>query len=56
MTTKQPKDEDQSAIEQKRAERAERLRKIKLSPSYRQAHLDPDFIGCDELRPLRLQL
>ncbi len=34
----------------------ERVSDIKRSPSYRQAHLDPDFMGRDELRPVRLQL
>jgi uncharacterized protein (TIGR00730 family) len=34
----------------------ERLHAIKRSPSYRIAHLDPDFMGREELRPVRLQL
>ncbi len=35
---------------------AQRVADIKSSPSYRQAHLDQDFMGRDELRPVRLQL
>jgi uncharacterized protein (TIGR00730 family) len=38
------------------AERIERLRLIRSSPSYRQAHADPDFMQRNELRPVRLQL
>ncbi len=37
-------------------ERAERIRAIRRSSSYRQAHIDPDFMGREELRPVRLQL
>ena len=33
-----------------------RVNSIKESASYRQAHLDPDFMSLDELRPVRLQL
>ncbi len=36
--------------------RQQRVTDIKRSPSYRQAHLDPDFMGRPELRPVRLQL
>ena len=36
--------------------KAQRVAAIKNSPSYRQAHLDQDFMGRDELRPVRLQL
>ena len=36
--------------------RDERLRAIKQSTSYRQAHVDTDFMGRVELRPVRLQL
>lgn len=35
---------------------AERIRAIRTSTSYRQAHLDNDFMGRAELRPVRLQL
>ncbi len=35
---------------------AERIRRIRTSTSYRQAHLDNDFMGRAELRPVRLQL
>lgn len=35
---------------------SQRVAEIKRSPSYRQAHLDPDFMGRDELRGVRLQL
>ena len=35
---------------------SERIRAIRLSTSYRQAHTDPDFMGREELRPVRLQL
>jgi uncharacterized protein (TIGR00730 family) len=34
----------------------QRIAKLKESPSYRQAHLDLDFMGRPELRPVRLQL
>ena len=34
----------------------ERIREIKRSPSYRIAHIDPDFMGREELRPVRLQV
>ena len=34
----------------------ERIRAIRESTSYRQSHLDPDFMGRVELRPVRLQL
>jgi len=37
-------------------DRAIRVRNLKESASYRQAHLDPDFMTSDELRPVRLQL
>jgi uncharacterized protein (TIGR00730 family) len=37
-------------------ERAKRIAAIKSSSSYRQAHVDPDFMGRVELRPVRLQL
>jgi uncharacterized protein (TIGR00730 family) len=33
-----------------------RIAAIRRSKSYRQAHIDPDFIARDELRPVRLQL
>lgn len=33
-----------------------RIAAIKASPSYRQAHLDPDFLSREELRPVRLEL
>lgn len=36
--------------------REERLQAIKRSSSYRIAHIDPDFMGRVELRPVRLQL
>ncbi|MEQ1631379.1 MAG: TIGR00730 family Rossman fold protein [Planctomycetota bacterium] len=35
---------------------AERIAALRHSPSYRQSHLDPDFMGREELRPVRLQL
>ncbi|MCU0863690.1 MAG: TIGR00730 family Rossman fold protein [Planctomycetes bacterium] len=35
---------------------AERILAIRRSNSYRQSHLDPDFMGRVELRPVRLQL
>jgi uncharacterized protein (TIGR00730 family) len=38
------------------AERRRRIHALKSSPSNRQAHLDPDFMGRSELRPVRLQL
>jgi uncharacterized protein (TIGR00730 family) len=34
----------------------ERILAIRKSPSYRQSHVDPDFMGRVELRPVRLQL
>jgi len=37
-------------------EHTQRIRAIRLSTSYRQAHVDPDFMGREELRPVRLQL
>ena len=37
-------------------EHRERIRKIRQSGSYRQAHTDEDFMGRVELRPVRLQL
>jgi len=37
-------------------DRAARVRAIKQSRSYRQAHVDPDFMRRVELRPVRLQL
>ena len=36
--------------------RRRRIESLKDSSSYRQAHLDPDFLGRTELRPVRLQL
>ncbi|MEZ5964681.1 MAG: TIGR00730 family Rossman fold protein [Planctomycetota bacterium] len=38
------------------AARAARIRAIRESRSYRQAHIDPDFMRRVELRPVRLQL
>ena len=38
------------------AGRAERVAALKQSRSYRQAHLDPDFMARVEMRPVRLQL
>jgi len=38
------------------SDRAARVALIKNSPSYRQAHIDPDFMRRVELRPVRLQL
>ncbi len=35
---------------------ADRIRAIKRSGSYRVAHIDADFMGREELRPVRLQL
>ena len=35
---------------------AERILAIRKSNSYRQSHIDPDFMGREELRPVRLQL
>ncbi len=35
---------------------AQRIRAIRESTSYRQSHLDTDFMGRAELRPVRLQL
>ena len=35
---------------------ASRLLAIRNSTSYRQSHVDPDFMGRVELRPVRLQL
>ena len=35
---------------------AERILAIRRSNSYRQSHIDPDFMGRVELRPVRLQL
>ncbi len=43
-------------METKDAGRAERVAALKKSHSYRQAHIDPDFMGRVELRPVRLQL
>ena len=40
----------------KAQERVDRVDHLKKSASYRQAHLDPDFMMLDELRPVRLQL
>jgi uncharacterized protein (TIGR00730 family) len=37
-------------------EHTQRIRAIRLSTSYRQSHVDPDFMGREELRPVRLQL
>ncbi len=37
-------------------EHDERIQEIRRSKSYRQAHIDPDFMGRNELRPVRLQL
>ena len=37
-------------------DRAARVKAMKGSPSYRQAHVDPDFMRRVELRPVRLQL
>jgi uncharacterized protein (TIGR00730 family) len=37
-------------------EHTQRIRAIRQSNSYRQSHLDPDFMGREELRPVRLQL
>ena len=34
----------------------ERILAIRQSTSYRQSHVDPDFMGREELRPVRLQL
>jgi len=34
----------------------ERILAIRKSTSYRQSHIDPDFMGREELRPVRLQL
>ncbi|MEO6594038.1 MAG: TIGR00730 family Rossman fold protein [Planctomycetota bacterium] len=34
----------------------ERILAIRGSTSYRQSHVDPDFMGREELRPVRLQL
>jgi uncharacterized protein (TIGR00730 family) len=36
--------------------RAERIRAIRKSTSYRQSHVDAEFMGREELRPVRLQL
>lgn len=33
-----------------------RIHAIRRSTSYRQSHIDPDFMGREELRPVRLQL
>jgi hypothetical protein len=35
---------------------SERILAIRRSTSYRQSHIDPDFLGRVELRPVRLQL
>lgn len=37
-------------------DRVSRIEALKHARSYRQAHLDPDFLGRVELRPVRLQL
>jgi uncharacterized protein (TIGR00730 family) len=37
-------------------DRAIRVRTLKESASYRQAHLDADFMNSEQLRPVRLQL
>lgn len=37
-------------------DRASRIEALKHARSYRQAHLDPEFLGRVELRPVRLQL
>jgi uncharacterized protein (TIGR00730 family) len=34
----------------------ERIKALRASTSYRQSHIDPDFMGRVELRPVRLQL
>jgi uncharacterized protein (TIGR00730 family) len=38
------------------SDHVDRIRAIRQSHSYRQAHIDPDFMGRTELRPVRLQL
>jgi uncharacterized protein (TIGR00730 family) len=38
------------------ADKKRRIDAIRASPSYRQAHVDPDFMAREQLRPLRLQL
>ena len=38
------------------AGKQERIRALEASQSYRQAHLDPQFLGREELRPLRMEL
>ena len=37
-------------------EKKARIDALRASPSYRLAHVDPDFMGREQLRPLRLQL
>jgi uncharacterized protein (TIGR00730 family) len=46
----------QSHPRRRESTRETRVRAIKASSSYRQAHLDPDFMRREELRPVRLQL
>ncbi|MCA8958017.1 MAG: 3-isopropylmalate dehydrogenase, partial [Planctomycetes bacterium] len=36
--------------------KADRVTALKASASYRQAHLDPEFMSLEALRPVRLQL
>lgn len=37
-------------------DRQARIKQIKASPSYRQAHVDDEFLSREEMRPIRLQL
>ncbi|MCC6671315.1 MAG: TIGR00730 family Rossman fold protein [Planctomycetes bacterium] len=43
-------------MDTKNMDRASRIEALKHARSYRQAHLDPEFLGRVELRPVRLQL
>jgi len=52
MSHQQPPDHDQPGHTGHR----ERILAIRRSTSYRQSHIDPDFLGRVELRPVRLQL
>ncbi len=45
-----------SDMTQDQAAQQKRIAELKQSPAYRQAHLDPDFMGREELRPVRLQV
>ncbi|HEB53373.1 MAG TPA: LOG family protein [bacterium] len=49
-------DSPQSPTQNDDQAKSYRIQAIRNSTSYRQAHIDPDFMGRKELRPVRLQL